>query len=90
MALQTQVQTFEAERLVGARSAQALVRAEALVPGAGRDAIEPLLADAGLDCRYVVLLLHGLEVRNSVRSVPLSKEWICSVAGYCCHDNYSN
>ena len=48
MALQTQVQTFEAERLVGARSAQALVRAEALVPGAGRDAIEPLLADAGL------------------------------------------
>ena len=42
------MQTFEAERLVGARSAQALVRAEALVPGAGRDAIEPLLADAGL------------------------------------------
>ena len=48
MALQTQVQTFEAERLVGARIAQVLVRAEALVPGAGRDAIEPLLADAGL------------------------------------------
>lgn len=48
MALQTQTQTFEAERLIGARRAQVLVRAEALVPGAGRDAIEPLLADAGL------------------------------------------
>ena len=36
MALQTQVQTFEAERLVGARIAQVLVRAEALVPGADR------------------------------------------------------
>ena len=48
MALQTQVQTFEAEKLIGARQAQVLVRAESLVPGAGRDAIEPLLADAGL------------------------------------------
>ena len=48
MALQTQVQTFEAEKLIGARRAQVLVRAESLVPGAGRDAIEPLLADAGL------------------------------------------
>ena len=48
MALQTDMQTFEAEKLIGARSAQVLVRAEALVPGAGRDAIEPLLADAGL------------------------------------------
>jgi len=48
MALQTQTQTFEAEKRIGARRAQVLVRAEALVPGAGRDAIEPLLADAGL------------------------------------------
>ena len=48
MALQTQMQTFEAEKLIGARRAQVLVRAEALVPGAGRDAIEPLLADASL------------------------------------------
>lgn len=48
MALQTQVQTFEAEKLIGSRRAQVLVRAESLVPGAGRDAIEPLLADAGL------------------------------------------
>lgn len=48
MALQTDSQTFEIEDLVGARAAQVLVRAEALVPGAGRDAIEPLLADASL------------------------------------------
>ena len=48
MALQTDRQTFETENRIGARSAQALVRAEALVPGAGRDAIEPLLADASL------------------------------------------
>ena len=48
MALQTQMQTFEAERLIGSNSAQVLVRAEALVPGAGRDAIEALLADASL------------------------------------------
>ena len=48
MALETQRQTLETERLVGAGAEQALVRAEALVPGAGRDAIEPLLADACL------------------------------------------
>ena len=48
MALQTDRQTLEAENLIGAREAQALVRTEALVPGAGRDAIEPLLADASL------------------------------------------
>lgn len=48
MALQIDRQTLEAEQLIGARSAQTLVRAEALVPGAGRDAIEPLLADATL------------------------------------------
>ena len=48
MALETQRQTLETERMVGARTAQSLVRAETLVPGAGRDAIEPLLTDAGL------------------------------------------
>ena len=48
MALQTDRQTLEIENLVGSRKAQVLVRAEALVPGAGRDAIEPLLADACL------------------------------------------
>ncbi len=48
MALEKDLQTLELENLIGARDAQVLVRAEALVPGAGRDAIEPLLADARL------------------------------------------
>ena len=48
MALEIKRQTLEVENLIGARRTQALVRAEALVPGAGREAIEPLLADAGL------------------------------------------
>ena len=51
MALKIELQTLETEKLVGSRRTQALVRAEALVPGAGRDAIEPLLADANL---YIV------------------------------------
>lgn len=51
MALEIERQTLETERLVGSRRTQLLARAEALVPGAGRDAIEPLLADASL---YIV------------------------------------
>lgn len=46
MALQINRQTLETEDLIGVKYVQALVRAEALVPGAGREAIEPLLADA--------------------------------------------
>lgn len=38
---------IEAEKLVGYHYLQYLGRAEALVPGAGRDAVEPLLNDAG-------------------------------------------
>lgn len=41
-------QTLEAERLVGKAQAQKLVRAEALVSGAGREDVEILLADAGI------------------------------------------
>ena len=41
-------QTLEAERLVGKAQAQKLVRAEALVSGAGREEVEILLADAGI------------------------------------------
>ena len=48
MALNLTRQSFEAEKLVGLRQAQVLLRAEALVPGAGREVIEPLLADACL------------------------------------------
>lgn len=40
--------TIEVERLVGQASAQALVHAEAMVPGAGREAVRPLLSDATL------------------------------------------
>ena len=46
-------QTLEIEELAGAQTAQALLRAEALVPGAGREAIEALLADASLVIRNV-------------------------------------
>lgn len=48
MALQVNRQTLEIENLIGVKYVQALVRAEALVPGAGREAIEPLMADATL------------------------------------------
>ncbi len=48
MEFQVERQAIEVEQLVGNSSAQVLVRAEALVPGAGRNAIEPLLADANL------------------------------------------
>ncbi len=41
-------QTIEVERLVAAESAQALVRAEATVSGAGREAVEPLMEEATL------------------------------------------
>lgn len=64
MALTINRQTLEVEHLVGARTAQVLVRAEALVPGAGRDAIEPLLADAtlyidGTDLQADRIVLEG-------------------------------
>lgn len=48
MALDLTRQEFEVENLIGTRDSQVLLRAEALVPGAGREAIEPLLSDAGL------------------------------------------
>ena len=48
MALELTRQEFEVENLIGVRESQALLRAEALVPGAGREAIEPLLCDASL------------------------------------------
>lgn len=48
MALELTKQGFEVEKRIGTRQSQVLVRAEALVPGAGREAIEPLMADASL------------------------------------------
>ena len=46
MALEIIRQTVEIESSAGSGAAQALARAETLVPGAGREAIEVLLADA--------------------------------------------
>lgn len=57
MALETKKQVFEAETLTGARYSQVLIRAEALVPGAGREAIEPLLSDANVT-------VSGADVQN--------------------------
>lgn len=48
MALETKKQALEVEALIGAQYSQVLVRAEALVPGAGREAIEPLLSEANI------------------------------------------
>ena len=42
------MKTLEAQKLVGVRDAQLLLRAEALVSGAGREAVEVLLSDAAL------------------------------------------
>ena len=57
MALETKQQTIEVEALIGARYSQVLIRAETLVPGAGREAIEPLLAEANLS-------VTGADVQN--------------------------
>ena len=48
MAISVLKQALEIEELVGSRQGQALLRAEAIVPGAGRDAIETLMAEADL------------------------------------------
>lgn len=64
MALETKKQVIEVEALIGAQYSQVLVRAEALVPGAGRSAIEPLMAEAnvsisGMDVQTDRLVLDG-------------------------------
>ena len=48
MALETKRQTIEVEALIGVQYSQVLIRAEALVPGAGREAIEPMMAEANV------------------------------------------
>lgn len=68
MALDTDRQTLELENLIGARQAQVLVRAEALVPGAGRDAIEPLLADASLFLSQADVQADRVVIEGSVTS----------------------
>lgn len=68
MALETKRQTIEVEALIGAQYSQALIRAETLVPGAGREAIEPLLAEANLS-------VSGADVQND--RVVLDGEAFC-------------
>ena len=48
MAISVLTQALEIEELVCSRQGQTLLRAEAMVPGAGRDAIEALLSEANL------------------------------------------
>lgn len=64
MALETMKQTIEVETLVGSQYSQVLIRAEVLVPGAGREAIEPLMAEAnisvsGTDVQIDRIVLDG-------------------------------
>ena len=66
MALEWTRQEFEAEDLIGAESAQVLLRAEALVPGAGREAIEPLMTDASLFIDAVDLQADRLVLEGTV------------------------
>ncbi|NLG24780.1 MAG: hypothetical protein GX558_05450, partial [Clostridiales bacterium] len=48
MSLSILRQAIEVERLVGEQRAQLLVKAEAIVSGAGREAVEILMEDARL------------------------------------------
>ncbi|MGI6240308.1 MAG: SPOCS domain-containing protein [Christensenellales bacterium] len=67
MALERSTQTIEIETGVGARAAQALVRAEALVPGAGRDAIEVLLTNASVELTAPEAQTDRVVVEGTVR-----------------------
>ena len=67
MALETKRQTIEVEALIGAQYSQVLIRAEALVPGAGREAIEPMMAEAnvsvtGADVQTDRVVLDGISM----------------------------
>ena len=66
MDLQIDNQNLEVEKLVGAKEGQVLVRAEALVPGAGRDAIVPLLSDATLYIAEADLQTDRIVVEGSI------------------------
>lgn len=66
MALQVNKQTLEVENWIGMKYVQTLVRAEALVPGAGREAIEPLLSEASLYVGEVDLQTDRLVIEGTV------------------------
>lgn len=67
MALELTKQTIEIENGVGAKTAQALVRAEALVPGAGREAIEVLLTNASVELGAPEAQTDRLVIEGTVR-----------------------
>ena len=67
MEFQINRQTIEAERLAGKDRAQLLVRAETLVSGAGREAVDILLADANVSLGAVDVQTDRLVVDGVVR-----------------------
>lgn len=66
MALQVNRQSLEVEKLIGMKYVQALIRAEALVPGAGREAIEPLMWDASLFIGETDLQIDRIVIEGSI------------------------
>jgi hypothetical protein len=62
-------QTMEVERQVASESTQALVRAEATVSGAGREAVEPLMEEATLSIGTVEVQ-EGRVLLDGHGSVP--------------------
>lgn len=67
MALNAKKQTVETEAVVSAQTAQAVLQAEAMVSGAGRDAVEILMEDAsinvtGMEVQAGRLLVDGMVV----------------------------
>jgi len=67
MALEIKKQSTETEYTVGSGEAQALARAETLVPGAGREAIEVLLADATVAQESADVQTDRMVVEGTVR-----------------------
>lgn len=65
MALEIERQTIEVEELVGGEYVQALLRAEALAPGAGREVVEPLLAEAWVRVENVDVQADRLVIEGS-------------------------
>ena len=93
MAISVLKQALEIEELVGSRQGQALLRAEAIVPGAGRDAIETLMSEADLvigqvDVQEGRVVLEGTALCQAVYrqgdEAAAFAEWLQSDAGQKC------
>lgn len=66
MALEAIKRIIEVEEMIGTKYAQVLVRAEALVPGAGREAIEPLMAEGTLFIEKTDLQTDRIAIEGSI------------------------